>query len=243
MSIGSTLILVGHGTRLPRGRRALGLLAASVRRQWDGPVRLCFVDVQPPTPLRVLDDLGEAASATPEDAAGTGESTVVVPGLLSTGFHVKVDIPQAIAESGQPVMVAPPLGPSEELAAVLADIVRAATGGHDPAAAVLAATGSSDPEAAADVRRQARLLSESLGGAPVSVGFASAGDPALGAALADAPPDSVVISYLLAPGFFADRIAAAAQDRGLICTPPLLAAGDAAVEAISRLVVARALGT
>ena len=129
------------------------------------------------------------------------------------------------------------LGPDPRLAVALADRLREA--GRRPGdAVVLAAAGSSDPAAVASVRTQAGLLAAELG-SEVTAAFGSAAAPDVPAAVAAARAggaDRVAIApYLLAPGHFADRLAAAGAD--LVAEP--LGAHPAVVE----LVLDRATST
>jgi len=155
--------------------------------------------------------------------AAEGRPAVVVPLLLSGGYHVHVDIAGAVAAHPAAVAAAP-LGPDPRLVAVLAD--RLAQTGADPAdagtAVVLAAAGSSDPRAVGDVERTAALLREGRAG-PVTTGYGSAARPAVPDAVAAARAAGarrvVIAAYLLAPGHFADRLAEAGADA---VTGPLL---------------------
>jgi sirohydrochlorin ferrochelatase len=122
--------------------------------------------------------------------------SVVVPLLLSGGFHVHHDIPAAAPQA----RVTPPLGPDPRLAAVMADRLREA-GWDEAAAVVLAAAGSDDPRAIADVHTAAEQLREELG-VDVTVGFIAGGRPRV----ADGE-STAIASYLLAPGHFADELA------------------------------------
>ncbi|MGY1616918.1 sirohydrochlorin chelatase [Geodermatophilus sp. SYSU D00691] len=200
------LVACAHGTRNPTGRRLVAELALAARTLRPGLVTTAaFVDVQPPTVGDVVGSL-----------AAEGRPAVVVPLLLSGGYHVHVDIAGAVA--AHPTAVAArPLGPDERLVAVLHDRLTAA--GADPAdprtAVVLAAAGSSDPRSAADVAATAALLQERWTG-PVTTGFGSAAQPpvadAVAAARARGADRVVVAAYLLAPGHFADKLAAAGAD-------------------------------
>jgi sirohydrochlorin ferrochelatase len=207
------LVACAHGTRNPAGRRLVAELALAARRQRPGLVTTAaFVDVQPPTVVDVVAGL-----------AAEGRPAVVVPLLLSGGYHVHVDIAGAVAAHPSAV-AARPLGPDPRLAGVLHDRLLAA--GADPAdpatAVVLAAAGSSDPRAVADVEATAALLAGRWAG-PVSCGYGSAAAPrvpdAVAAARAAGAARVVVAAYLLAPGHFADRLAAAGADA---VTAPLL---------------------
>src|SRR4051812_6751987 len=209
----SVLVACAHGTRSPTGRRLIGELALAARALRPGLVTTAaFVDVQPPTVVDVVAELSAA-----------GRPAVVVPLLLSGGYHVHVDIAGAVASSDTTI-AARPLGPDPRLAAVLHDRLMAA--GADPldplTAIVLAAAGSSDPRSVADVEDTADLLQRSWAG-PVTTGYGSAARPAVPDAVAAARragADRVLVAaYLLAPGHFADKLAGAGADA---VTAPLL---------------------
>jgi sirohydrochlorin ferrochelatase len=155
--------------------------------------------------------------------AAAGQRAVVVPLLLSGGYHVHVDIAGAV-DGAAGAVAARPLGPDPRLAAVLSD--RLVEAGADPGdsrtAVVLAAAGSSDRRAVADVEHTAELLQRSWAG-PVTTGYGSAARPtvpdAVTAARETGAQRVVVASYLLAPGHFHDKLAGAGAD---LVTAPLL---------------------
>ncbi|HEX5994286.1 MAG TPA: CbiX/SirB N-terminal domain-containing protein [Jiangellales bacterium] len=195
MSDSPALVAAAHGTRDPAGRTAIDLLRAEVAGRRPGlDVVEAYVDedVQRPGLSAVLAGL---------DAA------IVVPLLLSAGYHVHVDVAEAIAAANRPgVRAARPLGPDAVLAEVLAD--RLAEAGVADHAIVLAAAGSSDPRAATDVERMADLLAARLG-RRVTAAYATAGRPAVGEsvdALHAAGTPVAIASYLLGPGSFHDRL-------------------------------------
>jgi sirohydrochlorin ferrochelatase len=131
---------------------------------------------------------------------------VIVPLLLSTGYHLTADITGAAATAG--ARVAGPLGPDELLlTALTARLAEAGVPGGTPV--VLAAAGSSDPSAAADVQKQADLLAERLG-VPVVGAFATAARPSVPEAVGELRQRTgqpiAVASYLLAPGHFQDQL-------------------------------------
>jgi sirohydrochlorin ferrochelatase len=207
------LVACAHGTRNPAGRRLVAQLALAARELRPGlETTAAFVDVQPPTVADVVTGLVAA-----------GRRAVVVPLLLSGGYHVHVDITDAVRGSAG-VVAARPLGPDPRLVEVLADRLLAA--GADPrdplTAVVLAAAGSSDPRSVADVERTAALLQRSWAG-PVTTGYGSAARPPVADAVAAARQAGaervVVAAYLLAPGHFADRLDGAGADA---VTAPLL---------------------
>ncbi|MCF3180373.1 sirohydrochlorin chelatase [Streptomyces polychromogenes] len=216
-----TLVAVAHGSRDPRA--ALTVLALLERVRELRPrldVRLGHIELNRP----LLDD-------TLKDATG---AAVLVPLLLGRGTHVKRDLPAAAARAGHlRIRVAEPLGPHPLLVEALFE--RLLQAGWQPGTAVvLACAGSLDPDSAADSRRTAALLSERLGGVPVTPAYASAAAPAVPdavRALAARGHRVAVASYFTAPGRFATASAAAAPGPA---TAPL-----GAHPALARLVVHR----
>lgn len=217
---GRVLVCCAHGTASPDGRRVVDALVDAVRAARPHlQVLEAFVDVQEPA---VADVVSNAV------AAGA-ESVVVVPLLLSAGFHVHVDIARAV-EPHPAAVAAGALGPDDRLADMLVDLLRTA-GGRDGDAVVLAAAGSSDARAAADVRVVAAGLGRAWPG-PVTVGFGSSATPtvpdavaaarALTAARGPAGARVLVAAYLLAPGYFWTALQRAGAD---VVTAPLGALG------------------
>ncbi len=197
------LVACAHGTRDPAGRREVGALVAALRVARPGLcVEAAFVDVQPPRVGQVVRRVGVR-----------GQRAVVVPLLLSGGYHVHVDVAAAVAEHGADAARA--LGPDDRLTAIVLDRLREA-GATGADAVVLAAAGSSDARAVADVEVVLAALRGVWDG-PVSVGYGAKASPtvaqAVAAARADHPRRRVVLAaYLLAPGFFHDRLAGSGAD-------------------------------
>jgi sirohydrochlorin ferrochelatase len=187
------LIAISHGTASPAGQAAVAALVDAVAAALpEVNVRLGHVDVQQP-------DVAASLGALAPD-----EPAVIVPLLLSAGYHVRVDLrEQSDGHAG--VAISAALGPDERLVEVLAARLAAL----EPApkdAVVLAVAGSSDDRANEDCRVTARMLSERLGRA-VSIGFLAAAEPRLGPAVGAARAGDrrvVVANYLLAPGYFHD---------------------------------------
>ena len=258
-------VLVGcsHGTNDVAGQAAIRALLDDVRAtRPDLDVREAFVDVQQPE----VADVVTHAVAPRAPGEGPGGQAVVVPLLLSTGFHVNVDITEAVSPEHEgrgpehgAATAARALGPDPRLAQILADRLAAAgTRPHD--AVVLAAAGSSRSGAARDVEAVAEHLRAHHDG-PVTVGFGAMATPSVRDAVAaarealgvaavpgeattasgggadaaavapsggeDEPPRVVIAAYLLAPGFFHDRLLEAGAD---VVTAPL--APDARLTAI-----------
>lgn len=204
------------------------LVAAVARLLPEVRVREAFVDVQDPHVADVVDD-----------AVPTGV-TVVVPLLLSTGYHTKVDIARAVATHPGQAQATQGLGPHPLLTVVLEERLREA-GLADGDAVVLAAAGSSDPAAADDTRSTARDLADRLG-RPVAVGFAAGAGPRIESVVEEARARGasrvVVASYVLAPGYFADVIARSGAD---VATAPLAPDPRLAGIVVERFRGARAL--
>jgi sirohydrochlorin ferrochelatase len=192
------LLAVAHGSRDPAAQACVAALSRRVERASGGAaVRVAFVqNARPP--------LSEALAAATADVGA--DRVTIVPLLLSTGYHLTVDIAVAARRAGVPV--AGPLGPDARLVPALAGRL-ADAGAPDGAPVVLAAAGSSDPGAAAEVRRQASLLAAHLG-APVLAAFVSAATPTVDEAVAELAARTgrpvAVATYLLAPGLFHDRL-------------------------------------
>ena len=200
------LVACSHGTRDHAGQQAVDVLRAAVGAAQPGlRVVEAYVDIQQPELSDVLRGIGSA---------------VVVPVLLSSGYHVHVDIAAAVAAAGPRVRMAAALGPDPALVDVLAERLAAAavSRGH---AVVLAAAGSSDPRAVADVERTASDLAARLGRTVVPA-YASAAEPRVDAAVTRMRGEGrrvAIATYLLAPGLFHDQLCDAGAD---VVTPPLL---------------------
>ncbi|PFG42299.1 sirohydrochlorin ferrochelatase [Isoptericola jiangsuensis] len=226
-----TLLAISHGTSSAPGAAAVAGLVDAVAARLDGeaPVRGGFVDVQQPDVPTCL-------------AALTGTATVIVPLLLSAGFHVHVDLREdvdAATQAGQSVHLAGALGPDERLVDLLERRLRAA-GLAAGDVVVLAAAGSSDDRAVADCERTGALLAERTGH-EVRVGYIANAVPRLpdvvAAVRADRPGARIVTaSYLVAPGYFQTLAEKAGGD---VTTAPLLPADEAPPVELVGIVVDR----
>lgn len=230
------LVACAHGTDNVEGRARIDELREDVAQLLPGvDVLEAYVDVQQPALGQVLNGLN------PEREA------VVVPLLLSTGYHVRVDIDRAVRARPHTI-AAPPLGPHPDLVRLLAHKLTQALsqhveerpsereqlgapepsslrlGGqnHERPAVVLAAAGSSVEDAAVPVHDSAAALERSTG-FHVRAGFGSAAQPSVPIAVQAAREDGAsrvgISSYLLAPGFFHDQLQRAGAD---FVTEPLL---------------------
>jgi sirohydrochlorin ferrochelatase len=219
-----TLVAVAHGTRHPGGPPAVERLVDAVRRQLpDVEVVSSYVELVDPRVHEVLARLRGPA--------------VVVPLLLSTGHHVRTDLPAAAAHASAPARLTRPLGPSRLLTGALTDrLHEAGAAPGDPV--VLAAAGTSDPAGVDAVRQAARLLQASWPGR-VTHGFVSTASPDLTTTMRRAARGLgrpvTIAPYLMAPGRFARDIERAAEGVGRVRCARVL--GDH--PAVARLVAAR----
>ncbi|AZG48578.1 sirohydrochlorin chelatase [Gordonia insulae] len=186
-------VLVAHGTRNPHGVNVIAQIAEAVSDR-IGTTRTAFVDVLGPTPSEVIADVDRPA--------------VLVPAFLASGYHVRKDLPQHVAEAGRAdTVVTRALGPDPAIASVAR--LRLIEAGWEPGdSVVLAAAGSSDESACGQVHLAARQL-ESIIGGRVEVGFITTASPSVPEAIERASRRGrrvVVASYLLAPGLFHDRL-------------------------------------
>ncbi|RKN45718.1 sirohydrochlorin chelatase [Streptomyces hoynatensis] len=218
------LVAVAHGSPDPRAQLAVRSLTRLLAALRPG--------------LRV--ELGHLETDRPllaDTLARLRGEVVLVPLLFGRGYHVKQDIPAALA--GAPHLrasIAGCLGPHPLLAAALHG--RLTEAGYRPGSpVVLAAAGSRDPESAAGTEHTAHLLSARLGGVPVLPAYASAARPTVAEAVAQLrerghrPAGIALASCFVAPGLFATRCAEAA--------PGVRAAPLAGHPALARLLLHR----
>jgi sirohydrochlorin ferrochelatase len=232
------LIAVAHGSKDPRAAATVSELLAAVRALSPGlDVRAAFLDHCAPALGQVLGSVD-------------GGSAVVVPLLLTAAFHSKTDIPAQLAAAAaahpgqqrQDVVSADTLGPHPLLLRALERrLAEAGVPVGDPAAraatsVVLAAAGSSDPAANATVAALAERWTRERGWRAVVPGYASAAAPAPAEAVralrAGGQQNVVVATYLLSPGYFADKIAAGAAAAGASAVSPVLGAAPEVAEVV-----------
>ena len=215
------LVAVTHGAPSAANREAVIRLVdavASERPELD--VSISFVDAAN------RDVAASLAAAAEPDA-------VIVPLVLSAGFHVRTGLSLGLDRLGGGAQLADELGPDDRLVAVLARRLLD-LGIDEEDTVVLAAAGSNDPRAVRECFETARRLGQRLG-RPVTVGFIAAAIPRLPDAIEmirEVHPGSRVVvgTYLLAPGTFYDAATGAGGD--LIAAPLLLPAESAPHELV-----------
>ncbi|THV11262.1 sirohydrochlorin chelatase [Nocardioides caeni] len=191
------LVTVAHGTRTTAGNLVAARITADAGRRLGMPTTTSYVELCEPLFADVV-----AATETP---------TVVVPLLLSTGFHLRQDLPTAVAAATRRdlVRLGTGLGPDPLLAQAQAERLRDA-GARPGQPVVLVAAGSSDPLALDDLERATRLLAHAWG-TPVRLATLTGLGPR---------PHSVVRAgdavspYLLATGHFHRKARAEALASG-----------------------------
>ena len=181
------LVTVAHGTRRASGNEVARAVTAAAGARLGMEAVGSYVELSAP----LFEDV----------VADSAEPTIVVPLLLSTGFHVRQDLPRMAARSGGPLLMGRRLGPHRLLAELQLERLREAGATPGAGRLVMVAAGSSDELATRDLDRAAELLAGCWGGA-VAVATLSA----LGRRPAEVVrPGDLVSPYLLSPGYFADR--------------------------------------
>lgn len=194
------LVLVAHGTADERGQRVVYDVAATVQQRLpDTQVDVGFVDVCDP-------GIDEVLARWPQ--------AVIVPYLLTTGFHVRQDIPAALARHGGDLVATPALGAAPEVVAALCDRWADARSRDDEGgvrqydAVVVVGAGSSDEGARREVMCLAALVAATLG-LPSRAGFLSGTGPSATSCISDVrrlgARRVAVLPALLAPGFFLNK--------------------------------------
>ncbi|GGJ79063.1 cobalamin biosynthesis protein [Pilimelia anulata] len=239
MTAPQPLVLVAHGSRDPRAAPVIEALVRDVARlRPHAPVAAAFLDHAGPRVDRVLTGLASRGA--------TG--AVVVPLLLTSAYHHRVDLPAVLADArrhGPPMAVtlADTLGPLSR-GVVAAPLVAAlrhqlAVLGQRFDAVVLVAAGTAHAPSRTGIRRVASALGEALR-VPAVAAFASAAGPRPGVAVsrlrAAGARRVAVASYFLAPGLLYDAAVDDARSAGAVA----VAAPLGRTPHVPRLVLRRA---
>lgn len=200
------LIAVAHGSRDPRSAATITELVDLVRRlRPELDIRIAFLDLSAP---RLTDVLAVVHAEGHRDA-------VVVPLLLGSAYHARVDVPGIVAATAArfprlSVTRADVLGPDRRLEEVALD--RLAEVGADPhddeLGVLLTGTGSSHPPANAAVAAVARRWRTHTAWATSTAFAATAPDTATGIhTMRRASVRRIAVgSWFLAPGLLPDRV-------------------------------------
>ena len=235
------LVILAHGSRDPRSAATVHSLVSCLREMRDDlRIEASFLDHCPPTPYQVIDRLS---------AEGV-EEVVILPLLLSTAFHARVDVPAVVDEARSRfpdlrIIASDVLGYDDSLLDVLDRRMRAELKDgrvRELDALVLACAGSSDTQANAAVARLARLWGQRHK-LPVVAAFTTAASPSPAEAVLqwrlEGRRHVAVGSFFLAPGQLPDRAEETARKAGAVAVSrPLGVSAEVARLALLRYGVA-----
>ncbi|OMC39942.1 sirohydrochlorin ferrochelatase [Mycobacterium sp. GA-1841] len=209
-----TLVLTAHGSADPRSSANARAIGGHLRRLLpETEVRVAFCEQNAPNLTEVL----------PKVEAGA----VVVPMLLGSAYHARIDIPELIAGSGAEVIQADVLGDDPRLLQVVRERLTAVGVSRFDAGlgVILVGVGSSHPAANARTAALADALAVGTRWAGTHVAFATGQTPSLPEAadrLRDRGARRLVIApWFLAHGRITDRVAEFASVAGIPMAEPL----------------------
>ncbi|MGV0835191.1 sirohydrochlorin chelatase [Mycolicibacterium thermoresistibile] len=208
------LILTAHGSADPRSAANAHAIAGHLRRlSPDIDVRVAFCEQNTPNLADVLADVPTGA--------------VVVPLLLASAYHARVDIPELIAAAGADVRQAEVLGADPRLLQVMRGRLSALGVSRFDAGlgVVMVGVGSSHADANAGTAAVAQSLAEGTRWSGVEVAFATGPHPSVPEAVerlrARGARRVAISPWFLAHGRITDRIAAFADQAGIPMAEPL----------------------
>jgi sirohydrochlorin cobaltochelatase len=202
------LLVVGHGSRDPRGAKEFHELVSLLRRRSPSlPVEGGFIELSRPPISECVERLVE----------GGAREISAVPLMLLAAGHAKNDIPATLTREktrhpharfhyGRSLGIRPELLElmDERISAVVPDTERAET------AVLVVGRGSSDPDANSDLAKMARLFYEGRPYPLVETAFVSLAPPGVSEALERCERLGarrvVVFSYFLFTGVLEERI-------------------------------------
>ncbi|MBS9371529.1 sirohydrochlorin chelatase [Rhodococcus sp. B50] len=207
------LVAVAHGSRDPRSSRAVAAALDTVRAENPGlDVRLAFLDLNTPSVGQVLDAL----------AADGHRQVAVVPLLLGSAFHARVDLPALLREARQrhprlEVLCSPILGDDGLLVDAARDLITATgVSVDDPSVGVaVCAVGSRRPDANRATEPVVPRILAGTAWTRASACFATSAEPSVGSALGSLSRSGartlVLAPWILAPGLLWDRACSVAE--------------------------------
>jgi precorrin-8X/cobalt-precorrin-8 methylmutase len=224
VDVGQTILLIGHGSRDPDGKREFADLVERVRIAVPGMAVEAGV-------LEFADAAMPSADEAIDRCAARGVTDLrVLPVLLHTALHSRSDVPAVVTRGverhrGLGLRVTAPLALEEPLLEILAERIGAVEEGvpslSPPETAVLlVGRGSHDAGANADFFRTGRLFTERHGCRPVECCFVSLAQPDVATGLERClrlgARRVIVAPYFVNTGVLVKRIAAqvaAARER------------------------------
>lgn len=209
-----TLVLTAHGSADPRSSANAHAIGGHLRRLLsDTEVRVAFCEQNAPNLTEVLPDVEPGA--------------VVVPLLLGSAYHARIDIPELIANSGTEVTQADVLGDDPRLLQVVRERLTAVGVSRfdGDLGVVMVGVGSSHPAANARTAALAAALAEGTRWAGTHVAFATGQTPSLPEAVdrlhQRGARRMVIAPWFLAHGRITDRVAEFACAAGIPMAEPL----------------------
>lgn len=229
------LILAAHGSADPRSSAVAQALAGRIRRLRPAlDVHAAFLEKCGP-------HVGDVLAAISR-RRGTA---VVVPMLLASAYHARVDLPSVIEASGAVVSQADALGEDPALITLLG--LRLAEAGvsaqRQDVGVIVVAVGSSDDAANARTTTLASALVARTQWVGAEVAFATGPSPTVAEAAMRlrhrGARHLIVAPWFLAPGRITDRVAKSSAALGISMTEPLGAHNLVAATLLDRFDEAR----
>ncbi|HZQ38027.1 MAG TPA: precorrin-3B C(17)-methyltransferase [Dehalococcoidia bacterium] len=204
------VVLVGHGSRDPRGEAAFRAFAIALERRLGEPVAPAFLEFSDPPVV-------EAVRERIEQGA---RRITILPLFLGAATHQKNDLPAAIhwlrrEYPGAAIAYGAPLGAHAAVSEALLSrgLAACAVAALDPSATalLLVGRGSRDPDSNSDLFKTARLVAESRRFDSVEACFIAIAKPELVAGvercLRLGARQIVLAPQMLFPGVLSDRMA------------------------------------
>ena len=213
-SVDPALLIVGHGSRDPRGAKEFHELVGLVRERNPGlSVEGGFIELSRPPISECVNRLAD----------GGARSVAAVPLMLLAAGHAKDDIPATLVREGldHPEMTfnyGRALGVRPELLELMDDRISAVVPEREKAgtAVLVVGRGSSDPDANSDLAKISRLFYEGRPYPMVEPAFVSMTPPDVHAGLERlrrlGADRVVVFSYFLFTGVLEERIRDQAEE-------------------------------
>lgn len=196
------IICLSHGSRHPEADACVAEIARATAELGGCPVYFAHLDFSPSTLTNVAHIVA---------ASGATHATVV-PLLFTDAFHMRHDVPAAIAEaeaaSGLQLTLAKGIGTGEDLADILAEHTRLHGEGALSADAkvVLYSVGSSTPGANESVQRLAESLATKLQLHPENVTAVPATGEHSGPGVVTQLQPDLVVPLFFSPATLLDRL-------------------------------------
>jgi sirohydrochlorin cobaltochelatase len=202
------LLIVGHGSRDPRGAQEFHALVSLLREENPSlPIEGGFIELSRPPISECVERL----------VAGGSREITAVPLMLLAAGHAKNDIPATLVREkiGHPEVTfryGRPLGIRPELLGLMEEKVSGVVREDEKrdTAVLVVGRGSSDPEANSDLFKIARLFYEGRSYPLVETAFVSLAPPSVPEALERCERLGVrrvvVLSYFLFTGVLEERI-------------------------------------